>query len=562
MKTTITKKLLGLALSVFSIATFAQCPTVLTMSVALGTNGTATITPVLSGAVSPSQTMYYWSVTPSANQTSGMFQSNGTFQFPTNGTYTLVAYINDSLSGCQINGSTVVTINNMAPASCNAAFTAYTDSSCVTHFVNASVGSNLSFEWYNISNGGFLMSTSANPITSSLNGTYLISLYSYSNGVFCDSITQAVTINCGSGNNPGPCQASFYSYTDSLCVTHFINNTSCTYTASSWNINGTTYYTSSPAINLADGSYLATLNVSVLGSGVTATTNTVIVACNSGTTSSCQASFYAYTDSLCVTHFINTSVAFGGSNSSQWNINGTYYSTPDVSLSLPNGNYNAFLYNFSNGVFCDSAYQYVNVSCNSGTTTPASCQANSQFYVFADSTNTGNYFAYNLSSGTGSVSYLWNFGDGTSSTQQYPFHQYTVPGQYVICLTVTATSGTTTCTDMSCDSSSVQRMAAGFLMSQVNVIPQATTGIKQAEVLTGLNAYPNPMADELTIEATTKDNSKLNYILIDALGRVVLTGTIENSKAIINTSSLEKGFYSLSITNEKGSSLKAVKLVK
>ena len=99
-------------------------------------------------------------------------------------------------------------------------------------------------------------------------------------------------------------------------------------------------------------------------------------------------------------------------------------------------------------------------------------------------------------------------------------------------------------------------------MSQVNVIPQVTTGIKQAEVLTGLNAYPNPIADELTIEATTKDNSKLNYILIDALGRVVLTGTIENSKATINTNSLEKGFYSLSITNEKGSSLKAVKLVK
>lgn len=558
MKTTITKKLLGLALSVFSIATFAQCPTVLTMSVALGTNGTATVTPVLSGAVSPSQTMYYWSVMPNATQTSGMFQSNGTFQFPTNGTYTLVTSINDSLSGCQINGSTVVTITNMAPTSCNAAFTANTDSACITHFVNASTGSNLTYNWY--ING--VSYTTANPNVSLPNGTYPVVLYTYSTGSFCDSISQHITVGCAGGGTTTPCQASFYSYTDSLCVTHFVNSTPCTYTASSWNINGSTYYTSSPAINLANGSYLATLNVSVLGSGVTATTNTVIVACNSGTTSTCQASFYAYTDSLCVTHFINTSVAFGGSNSSQWNINGTYYSTPDVSLSLPNGNYNALLYNFSNGVFCDSAYQYVNVSCNSGTTTPASCQANSHFYVFADSTNTGNYFAYNLSSGTGSVSYLWNFGDGTTSTQQYPFHQYAVPGQYVICLTVTATSGTTTCSDISCDSSSVQRMAAGFLMSQVNVIPQATTGIKQTEVLTGLNAYPNPMADELTIEATTKDNSKLNYVLIDALGRVVLTGTIENSKAIINTSSLEKGFYSLSITNEKGSSLKAVKLVK
>ena len=558
MKTTITKKLLGLALSVFSITALAQCPTVLTMSVALGTNGTATITPVLSGAVSPSQTMYYWSVMPSATQTSGIFQSNGTFQFPTNGTYTLVTSINDSLSGCQINGSTVVTISNMAPTSCNAAFTANTDSACVTHFVNASSGSNLTYNWY--ING--VSYTTANPNVSLPNGTYPVVLYTYSTGSFCDSIYQQITVGCAGGGTTTPCQASFYSYTDSLCVTHFINSTPCTYTASSWNINGTMYYTSNPALSLPNGNYFVILNASILGSGVSTSSTNVNVACNSGTTTTCQASFYTYTDSLCVTHFINTSVAFGGNNSSQWNINGTYYSTPDVSLSLPNGNYNAFLYNFSNGVFCDSTYQYVNVACNSGTTTPASCQANSQFYVFADSTNTGNYFAYNLSSGTGSVSYLWNFGDGTSSTQQYPFHQYAVPGQYIICLTVTATSGTTTCTDMSCDSSSVQRMAAGFLMSQVNVIPQATTGIKQAEVLTGLNAYPNPMADELTIEATTKDNSKLNYILIDALGRVVLTGTIENSKAIINTSSLEKGFYSLSITNEKGNSLKAVKLVK
>ena len=99
-------------------------------------------------------------------------------------------------------------------------------------------------------------------------------------------------------------------------------------------------------------------------------------------------------------------------------------------------------------------------------------------------------------------------------------------------------------------------------MSQINVIPQSATGIKQAEILIGLNAYPNPMADELTIEATTKDNSKLNYVLIDALGREVLKGNMENSKATINTSSLEKGFYSLSITDEKGSSLKAIKLVK
>jgi len=98
-------------------------------------------------------------------------------------------------------------------------------------------------------------------------------------------------------------------------------------------------------------------------------------------------------------------------------------------------------------------------------------------------------------------------------------------------------------------------------MSQVNVIPLSVTGIKQTEKEIGLIAFPNPIADELTIEATTND-TKLTYVLVDALGRLVLTGHLNNSKTTINTSNLEKGFYSLSVTNEKGSSLKTIKLVK
>lgn len=475
---TIKQTILGIALSVFSIAAMAQCPTVTNMNVTLGANGTATVTPVLSWSVSPTQTMYYWSVTPNATQTSGTFQSSGTFQFPANGSYTLSVSINDSLSGCSSTGNTTLSISNMTTNSCNAAFTAYTDSSCVTHFVNSSVGTNLTYEWYNMSNGFLLLSNGVTPTATLGNGTHLIGLYSYSNGAFCDSVTQVVTVNCSNSGTTTPCQASFYTYTDSSCVTHFVNSTPCTYSVSSWNINGTMYYTSSPALSLTNGNYSVILNTSIIGSGVSTSSNVITVV------------------------------------------------------------------------------------CNSGTTTPTGCQANAQFYVFADSTNAGNYFAYNNSTGSGTLSYLWNFGDGNSSTQQYPFHQYAVPGQYIICLIVTATSGTTTCSDTYCDSSSVQRMAAGFLMSQFNVVPQSTTGIKQTKILTGLNAYPNPIADELTIETTTKDNSKLNYLLIDALGRVVLRGNIENSKTTINTSALEKGFYSLSITDEKGSSLKAIKLVK
>lgn len=39
------------------------------------------------------------------------------------------------------------------------------------------------------------------------------------------------------------------------------------------------------------------------------------------------------------------------------------------------------------------------------------------------------------------VSYLWDFGDGTTSTSQNPVHTYTVPGDYVATLTVTDDQG-------------------------------------------------------------------------------------------------------------------------
>ncbi len=48
-----------------------------------------------------------------------------------------------------------------------------------------------------------------------------------------------------------------------------------------------------------------------------------------------------------------------------------------------------------------------------------------------------------LSNGNGRpiLSYLWNFGDGNTSTAQNPTHQYSAEGFYTVCLTVTDTSG-------------------------------------------------------------------------------------------------------------------------
>ena len=477
MKTTITQKLMGLALSLLSITSFGQCAQITGLNVTLGANGTATITPVISSPGTSSITSYYWQVAGGVTQTSSIWSQHGTFQFPANGTYAVCLRFNDSLAMCASNNyCDSIVISNMAPTACQAAFTAYTDSACMTHFVNASTGSNLTYQW--TINGSVY--TSANPAVSLPTGNYLVFLHTFSAGTFCDSTYHNVTVNCGSGNPGGGCNAMFSYSPDSLsCNTQFHN--------------------------LSTGSNLT----------------------------------YEWRD---MSNFALLST--------QQNPN----------LNLGAGNHHIALYTFSNNQFCDSATALVSVSCS--TVTPP-CHVNASFTVFADSVNTGSYFAYNTSSGTGSLSYLWNFGDGTTSTQQYPFHQYATPGHYVLCLTVTATNGSVTCSDIHCDSSSVHRMSSGFLMSQIQVVPQSVTSVKDQNLIKGLKTFPNPMGDELSIEMELNAaNHTISYQLVDALGKVVVKNNMTDSKATINTSALDKGFYFLQMTDEKGETLKTTKLVK
>lgn len=214
--------------------------------------------------------------------------------------------------------------------------------------------------------------------------------------------------------------------------------------------------------------------------------------------------------------------------------------------------------------YISSAYQYEHhlISFHLTDTTIIPCQVNSQFSIVADTLNPGIYNAYETSSGNGVLSYLWNFGDGTTSTLQYPMHQYAIPGQYVVCLTVSSAIGTNTCTDTYCDSSSVQKMATGFLMSQFNVIPQIITNLNLNEKSIIVNAYPNPISDELVIEFINKEFEKLNYVLIDALGRTILTNNFEKDKTTINTSQLSKGFYNLNVLDADGHKIKSLKIIK
>ena len=207
----------------------------------------------------------------------------------------------------------------------------------------------------------------------------------------------------------------------------------------------------------------------------------------------------------------------------------------------------------------------VNFTCTGSTSQLINlsvCVNHISFNLHKDSTQLPNivWNAYpTYSQNTTSV--VWDWGDGTTSTgNMYPSHTYSASGTFSICVSTTVNCGQT---DSYCLNSNIFKTtntnATGPIT--INVI-QTVTGIKEQSPLIDLKAFPNPIADELTIEATTTNDNELTFVLVDALGRLVLTGNLNNSKTTINTSNLEKGFYSLSVTNEKRNSLKTIKLVK
>ncbi len=161
---------------------------------------------------------------------------------------------------------------------------------------------------------------------------------------------------------------------------------------------------------------------------------------------------------------------------------------------------------------CTSAMVPVVVNVNGGTN-PS----------FTDS-QMGNTVTFTNTSASG-TSWLWNFGDGTTSTAQSPVHTYTANGIY----TVSLFSYSGLCSD------SVQQT--------VYII---TTGVNQtATANEEIGIYPNPGSGVFTIESPTAAIKSIK--IYNLLGAIIyqsdLTATGRNGKTVIDLSSFSKGIY-------------------
>jgi PKD repeat protein len=132
--------------------------------------------------------------------------------------------------------------------------------------------------------------------------------------------------------------------------------------------------------------------------------------------------------------------------------------------------------------------------------------------------------------------YVWDFGDGSTSTEENPVHVYGVDGDYMVTLTVTNICGSESTTIL---------------------VSTTTIGINDNETLS-FGVYPNPASTELFLQPNGAVPSDLNIDIISTTGQFIQTFAVSKLDASgrirIDVQGLADGIYYLrAIGNEQQS---------
>ena len=152
-----------------------------------------------------------------------------------------------------------------------------------------------------------------------------------------------------------------------------------------------------------------------------------------------------------------------------------------------------------------------------------------------------NDTAYFSDSTVGSVTWIWDFGDGNSSTQQNPTHVYTAQGIFTVRLTVID--------GRSCSRSTTKQVRVENKIS-----------LQEIDWLKNYQLYPNPSRESFKLQSPNMDWSNYRFTLVDAQGRLVLDQNgNKNAQQEFSTSKLAAGIYRFMIY--QGSELIAVEKI-
>lgn len=252
---------------------------------------------------------------------------------------------------------------------------------------------------------------------------------------------------------------------------------------------------------------------------------------------------YSYTNNGNGNYFFtnNSSSSF---NQSHWAFGDGTTSTqtnPTHSFNA-NGTYVVVLTeNDSTGSVC-SGY-YLDTIMVTGVQNPSQCVAG--FVVYPDS-STDNLIVINSAIGN-NLTYLWDFGDGTTSTLMTPTHVYSDSGPYYLCLTIDDGNG---CINTYCDSVDVNGVVfgkqTGFTINIV-ALPVVTQLIEIKSFDREIKVYPNPASDGVVLEMNNfSPKTLVSIVSID--GKELYTNkSINNNKLNIDVNNWSRGVYFIKI---------------
>ncbi len=355
-------------------------------------------------------------------------------------------------------------------------------------------------------------STMQNPSHSyAVPGTYTVCLTA-TNTCGTDSSCQVVTVTC-------PAPATDFSSSAASLTASFTDLTTGSPSSWLWDFgDGNTSTMQNPSHSYAvPGTYTVCLTATNT-CGTDSSCQVITVTCPApGTDFSSSASSLAasFTD-LTTGSPISWLWDFGDGNTSTMQNPSHSYSTP--------GSYTVCL-TTTNSCGSDSACQVLTVTCPTPTSDFSSSTA-AQTATFTDA-----------SAGT-PTSWLWDFGDGNTSTMQNPSHTYSAPGTYLVCLTVTNTCGS----DSSCQS--------------VTVVTTSLVESGFAE----LKLYPNPTSDQAMLDlGATYSNVEVE--INDVNGNLVSRKVLANGQTtMLEVAQLEPGVYFVSL--KSGQNLSVLKLIR
>lgn len=406
--------------------------------------------------------------------------------------------------------------------------------------IDKSGGKNLKYMW-NFGDG--TNSTNPNPGTHvySSSSTHIISL----------TLTDSVK-NCSGAYTDTiriPCNAGF-SWTSNLHDVNFTANTAMNLptTVYLWDFgDGTTSTLANPSHHYANaGSYnpCLTVTTSLDKSCSDKRCGYLRISDSSSTdTMACSAAYmyyrkYSYTYAFHATqNGLNYLWNFGdGTTSTLQHPEHTFASAQNYKVCLT--------VTSKTGTSCLKTYcNIINV------TTPKYCDA--FFSIESDSSTTDPYdfLIFNQSTGI-NLNYLWNFGDGTTSTLANPTHDYTGTGPYLICLTISNDS----CKDIHCDTLDLSDTLHPLLPGKFHItVINSTTGIDKNESNKAtLSNYPNPFNSSTTISYGISTSSRVELEVYNLLG-VKIAAIESGTKAPGNytlewdAQQLQEGIYLLQL---------------